>query len=73
MAPTSASDMVERELAKRREKRFQGSVWRLGSLALTRTHGQLTEHGRAFHALLPSESLSQFDRATERVTGRNVR
>ena len=69
---TSARDTVERELAKGRGERFAGSTWRLGGLALTCTDGQLTDNGRVFHQLRPSESLSHFERATERIAGSQV-
>ena len=73
MAPTSARGLVEVQFGKGREKRYHGSVWRLGPLALTRTDGQLTDAGRAFQELRPTESLSHIDRDTESVAGSQVR
>ena len=73
MRPTTARELVEREFARGRDKRFAGSVWRLGEFALTRTDGQLTEYGHVFRALRPEESLSHFDRSSERATAMQAR
>ena len=64
--------MVERELARGREKRFLGSVWRLGRVELTRTDGQLTDGGRVFQALRPSESLSSTGPQSVRLAARSA-
>ena len=37
MPPTTAPDLVARELAKQRQPRFSGSVWRLGAWRLRRS------------------------------------
>lgn len=69
----SASDVVARELAKGRGKRYSGSVWRLGRHALTTVEGRPTDLGHAFLRVRPSEDLGHFNRSTERTTGRQVR
>jgi hypothetical protein len=73
MAGTTPAGMVARELEKHREKRFTGSVWRIGRHALTTVDGRLTDIGHAFRRLRPAEDLSHYDRSTERITGTQVR
>ena len=69
----TAADIVAKALEKKRETRYTGSVWRIGRRALTTVNGKLTDLGHAYLRLRPTEDLSHFDRATERITGRQVR
>ena len=67
------ADIVAKELQKNRNKHYTGSVWRLGRRALTNVNGKLTYLGHAYLRLRPTEDLSHFDRAAERITGRQIR
>ena len=73
MVPTTAAELVDRALRKNKEARSAGSVWRLGRLALTTTDGQLTDVGNNFLARRPEVDLPHYNRASERITGRQVR
>ena len=58
MAEATPAGIVARELEKHREKRFSGSVWRIGRHTLTTVDGKLTDLGHAFRRLRPTEDLS---------------
>ena len=65
--------VLARLLARNAKLKFSGSVWRLGRQALTKTDGEPTSLGHAYLAAHPDASLSHFDRATQRFTGKQVR